>query len=353
MKIGILTFHRARNNGAFLQCYALQETLKKLGYEAFVIDYRQPAIEKSNTIFSYKKISESFSSLRGLCRYVLKDVVFKSIAISRWNRFRKKYLNLTTAVWKSNKMVQDFDVYLIGSDQLWNRYCTLDYDSVFFGNFLRKADSRVCGYAISTTVDDLKNMPLEELKKNCENFFSLSFRESKVCDYITSSCSIPTRLDIDPTLLLGETEWETFIQRRIVKKSYILTCFLGWNYNYNEVYCKLNKIADKEKCIVVDISCAKDPIEFLSLIKFAKKIYTTSFHGTVFSLIFKKNFYAISDNTGTNERYRFLLEQLDCLERFVPFSSIESLSLLPIDYNAVEKRLKIIREKSIDYLRNL
>lgn len=353
MRIGILTFHRARNNGAFLQCYALQEALKKLGHDVSVIDYRQPVIEESNKIFSCKHFFQSVNSLRGFCRYLLKVLLSRLSAIPRWNRLRRKYLNLSSVVSTPNDMLPEFDLYLIGSDQLWNRYCTLDFDPVFFGNFSHKAKSRICGYAISTTVQDLVNMPIEMLQKNCKNFSFLSFREKNVCDYITSISSIPCRIDVDPTLLLNKGEWNKLIVKRIIKDNYILTSFLGWDYKVNEVNRTLLEISEREKCKVVDISCAKDPMEFLSLIKFAEKIYTTSFHATIFSLIFEKDFYAISDTKAISERCRFLLENLDCLDRFVPFSTIEKLNLPLIDYNLIGKKIGELRKRSLVYLQSL
>ena len=69
MKIGILTFHRAHNYGAVLQCYALQEILQRLGYDVYVIDYRQPTLEYAYKYWNFRTILESLRSPKLLFKY--------------------------------------------------------------------------------------------------------------------------------------------------------------------------------------------------------------------------------------------------------------------------------------------
>ena len=160
MKVGILTFHRADNYGAVLQCYALQQAIGSLGHEVFVIDYRQPFIEKW-----YTKCIRTFH-LKYFLKLDLKDkwlylseklkydllLRFKEHPLRRkeFARFRKSFLNLTVPC--GNDIPKDFDVFVIGSDMLWARECMggkLDY--VYWGEFNHANTSKIIGYAISTT----------------------------------------------------------------------------------------------------------------------------------------------------------------------------------------------------------
>lgn len=175
MKIGIITFHRANNYGAVLQCFALQEVLKQAGYNTYVINYKQPFIESNDRVFSFNKLKRTSKEPRKLIRYILNARQRIHINTS-FNKFRNKYLNCTP-ICTAKTIPQNFDSYVIGSDQLWNIECTNKIDPVFMGQFAHTKYSSIYGYAISGNLKSLHQISDEDLKQYVYNFTQLSFRE--------------------------------------------------------------------------------------------------------------------------------------------------------------------------------
>lgn len=351
MKIGIITFHRANNYGAVLQCYALQTKLRALGYEAAVIDYRQPDIEDVYKPIRWNIIKKGLTNPRLLASYFLKQLPSNfQIAISKkhhYNAFRNKYLICTEPFNQTNKIPQDFDVYLIGSDQMWSTDCTNQkIDDIYFGNFRHTRKSKIKSYAISTNVQTLEKIGMQKLKNCILNFSTLSFREKEVCDWVNKTMDTNSRVDIDPTLLLNKDEWLKFITSRPTQDKYILTYFV--NPLHNE---KITRYAKKIGARVIDIEkVALSPIEFLTYIYYAKLIITSSFHATVFSIIFERPFYSLQTNKSTDIRYINLLDQLGLISQYFNPETSEFETDITIDFNSAKSKLKSIQDKSIEYL---
>ena len=163
MKIGILTLHRANNYGAALQCYALQCTLQSLGYDAWVIDYRQPDTERSYKPFQWNSIRQNIRKPKVFCKELTIRPLLAIIRQMAYNRFRSKYFHATQPVRHIADIPQDFDVYLIGSDQLWSIQCLgYNIEPAYFGEFPHPHDSRVCSYAISSNIQSLETIGKEK-----------------------------------------------------------------------------------------------------------------------------------------------------------------------------------------------
>ena len=135
-RVGILTFHRAHNYGAVLQCFALKETIRQMGYDVQVIDYRQPQIENSyryHYIFD-KKESNGFGALLYLLRQQLANIYHFYLYIRKryyYTTFQKSYLSLSCRCNRSS--IPTYDCYVIGSDMLWDSRCLNgQYDDVYF-----------------------------------------------------------------------------------------------------------------------------------------------------------------------------------------------------------------------------
>ena len=124
-------------------------------------------------------------------------------------------------------MPQDFDVYLIGSDQLWSIQCLgYNIEPAYFGEFPHSQDSRVCSYAISSNIQSLETIGKEKLGQYLKNFNILSVREETIAAYILQATGFKARIDIDPTLLVDSTVWEAITPRLRVRGEYVLTYFL-------------------------------------------------------------------------------------------------------------------------------
>lgn len=352
MKIGILTLHRANNYGAALQCYALQCTLQSLGYDAWVIDYRQPDTERSYKPFQWNSIRQHILNPKLLC----KDLTIRPLlAILRqiaYNRFRGKYFRTTQPVRHAADMPQDFDVYLIGSDQLWSIQCLgYNIEPAYFGEFPHSQDSRVCSYAISSNIQSLETIGKDKLGQYLKNFNILSVREETIAAYILQATGFKARIDIDPTLLVDSTVWESITPRRHrMKDKYVLMYFL---LPEQKKYAAAFAAHLGLRLIEVG-KVAMSPTDFLAYVKHATYIVGGSFHIAVFSIVFQKQFFIIKKNNGFDVRSASLLHNLHLENRMINAEDLLHVDARkPINFNAALTSTKNLRQQSTEYLNNL
>lgn len=156
MKIGILTFHYANNYGAVLQAYGLQEVLKSMGHQVEFVDYRNPLIEKRMDYFGLK----SNSIIKVLYR-----LLFNYTSLSErkkiFDGFRKDYLSISKRINSSDLSNTDYDILIVGSDQIWNPSLTNGLDPVYWGE--ATGDIPIITYAASS--NDLSILPEELFRK--------------------------------------------------------------------------------------------------------------------------------------------------------------------------------------------
>lgn len=356
-RIGILTFHRAINWGAMLQCYALYKTIEKLGYKVDVIDYRQPHIEHQ---YQYVHKATTFKELKNI---LLKPrwwfgFIFKTLParILRKHTCLKLIKNLTY----SNKVTtlsdfpQQYETIVIGSDQVWANYCTNGIDEMYYGNFPH-SKSKIIGYAISSNIESLKENSKEKLKTLCKNFSSIAFREEEISNYLQESNGLKSEIVLDPTLLLDNKEWDNIIgeSSKDEAKDYVLTYFLNENFDKEILNRGIQSFANHNDCKIIQLGeVVKSPENFINLIKNAKYIITSSFHVTVFSLIYNKQVWALRTNNGKDIRYINLLEKVGLKSQLIEYQNIDKISIQGIDYRNVHQILAKEQEISIQYLKN-
>ena len=348
-RIGILTFHRAHNYGAVLQCYALQQILMQLGYDARVIDYRQKFTERIYKLFSlryffsmYLHPKKAFSYIVNIRKRYRKNKVFTS--------FIDRYFNVTEVCTKN--IPQDFDIYLIGSDQVWGIHCTNGVEPVYFGSFFRLSESKLFSYAISTNIASLEAVGDEKIMKYASSFCEISFREEAICRKFESMTGIKGRVDIDPTLLTSPSTWDSLIDSKWEKERYILIYQVRYPHGKNVLMEKAEILARTLKCTILDLSSMTySPEDFVSLFKYALYVVTTSFHATVFSIIFERPLYAIKLNDGHDGRYENILRAVGGENMLVEkdFNPI----VQNIDYKSIKNRLDLLKDSSISYLKTL
>lgn len=360
MKIGILTFHRAHNYGAVLQCYALEETLRSLGHEVYVIDYRQPEIEAEymfHRSISYHKLitCNLISAFRYLCSCVYNDVrsyrVIKEKVII-FDSFQQKYLNIDSRSKKSVPL--DYDVYIIGSDMLWANDCMKGkFDKIYLGQFKRNNKSTVLGYAISGTPASFDLLAEQTNFQFLSNFKAISIREKVLKDIIDSHVGGNIKQCIDPTLLTTKDLWSNIVNKKWSNKKYIVTYFIRKRNKY--IVDSANQLAERHGFEIVDIDVSRyaHPItveDFVSLIAYAQYVVTDSFHGIVFSMIFERPFQALKLNDAHDARYVDVLKRLGLSKLTITVDSV--LKIPAIDYNAVNNEIKEFRQSSLNFLKN-
>lgn len=344
MKVGIITFHNADNYGAVLQCYALQQFLIRMGHVVNVIDYRNSHIEKIyEPQYKLKKVIKSIIKLKYKVEYTN-----RSHKRAAFNAFRSKYLKLSKRVSIDN-IPQDYDAYIIGSDQVWTVKCSGGYDPVFFGKFQRPENSLLIGYAISSQADFLVPLSLEDIEERVAAFDFLSFREKKIADLVYRITKRQTPITIDPTLLSDEELWTSIINPKWSKRRYVVVYEVR---KKGTIEKKAKEFARKHNLELVNLSRSSYGIEdFVSIIKYAQGVITTSFHATVFSVIFRTPLCSIKLHDGGDERYVSLLNRLK-LKTHV-FSVEDEIPTIPkINEEGLAALLNSYRQESVNFLKS-
>ncbi len=353
MKIGILTFHRAHNYGAVLQCFALQEFLKKMGHDVQVIDYRQPYIEKKYSVFSLKYLFRLLLHPVGLLHYIKYEMPQKKKVRRNFYFFCKTYLQICKEV---NTIPNDLDAYIVGSDQVWSINCLGGvHDEVYFGNFEHKKGSKIIGYSISTNLRSLEFIGSERLISLIRNFDRLALREEKLAFLLKEKIGSNISVTLDPTLLTTEETWDSLINTSWKERDYVLVYYVTrpiGNYPYRIMLEKAKILAEQYGFELVDLSKMDYSVsDFVSAFKYAKCVITSSFHATVFSLLFKRPIYPIKLHDGQDDRYTELMRNLS-LEKYVAELDDDFSRIPEVNYSSVDILLKSLRDSSESFIQN-
>lgn len=351
MKIGILTFHRAENFGAVLQCYALQRFLQQRGYDVEIIDYRNKNIENGYKLFTIRD-SSLLIFLKSVIRSLLTFIIRCKKKIS-YKRFRLKYLNVSKKVYTDSSFSRDYDIIICGSDQIWNSRLTGGLDLCYFLGF--KTAARKISYAASSELRDyhlLDNYKLE-LTNILKTFKGCSVREKKFADYLHDILNINFETVIDPTFLLEKNEYLKIAINPKTNK-YVLV----YNLTENESTIAYAKRLAKEKYLKLIIinagikpfykkNVALDPRELLGYIANAEYIFTNSFHGLSLSLKLNKQVYVVK--TDYTSRLEDLLSSLGLGNRILQ-SNISNFKESYLDYTQINNVIESKVTYSVKFL---
>ena len=360
-KIGVMTFHRAINYGALMQGYALVEKLKDCGANSSMIYYKCPFIENAYRLtwgLNKKTITGYTTWIKSIPDQIRKK--------KRFRKFMKKHLTLSKGYNKDNisKCEKEFDGFVTGSDQVWNMQ-VCGNDKNYMLDF-SKDNSKKYSYAASIGGYVLSEDEIEIAK----SFNKISMREKSASDYIANATGKEVHTDLDPTLLLTKEQWERVIcKKRVIKKPYIFIYSVHpqnrmVEYAYKlakekglEIYHLHNRVKKDLKEDNVHLIFDSSPEQFLSLIHDAEYVITNSFHGTVFSIIFQKQFLSeLETKGGFNNRVWELLCKLEIKRRIldrVPGINDGIVIDEEIDWNTVDINMKKEREKSVEYLNSI
>ena len=226
-------------------------------------------------------------------------------------------------------------------------------EPVYFGEFKIPATSSIQGYAISSNIQSLHTIGKERLSKYVQNFKRLSFREKAICDEGEKLTGYKGKVVLDPSLRLEFKDWDKLTTHNIVKKKYILTYFLHEESSDPKFKKKVQLFAQRIGFELVDMfDIAFSPVNFLNAIKHAEYILAASFHAVAFSILFQKTFYAFKTNDGKDIRYINLMESLG-IDRLTDSNALPTLCPTAINYEMVNKKLKELRDDSLEYLKTL
>lgn len=362
MKIKTITCHDVYNYGASLQAYALMTYLTNLGHDVEIIDYKPDYLSNhyrldlvanprynNNVVIKLLYLSAKLPG-RLKAKYGKRKKLF--------DEFKKEYLRVTDRRYSSNeelrKNLPEADIYIAGSDQIWNTNFQNGKDPAFFLEFVPD-DKTKASYAASFAISELPDSEKQRIKKALKRMNYISVREK-------SGLKILKDLDIndgvnvlDPVFLLSKDEWDEIVPSINYKEKYILVYDFDSSSEIKEIVVSMaqknhykiysffkNDYADK---FFEDTG----PIEFVSLIKEAQYIVSNSFHGTAFSLIYNKDFFVVNRKENINTRMRDLLLKLKLDDRLVNNKS-DIDGVIIINYYQVSTELNQLINESKKYL---
>ena len=331
MKIGIVSIHYAHNYGSALQAYALQKVLENYSKSVEIIDYRPKYFRRMYKIFSLS-IYKEYSGFLNKMVHLGWRVVFLPQRINKarkFSRFMRDHFRLTDKKYLSEKDINrgsfDYDVVFVGSDQVWNTDITNGYDGVFFLDFLTSKTYKA-SYAASIAKETVDKRYRNRMIESLSSFDKISVREEEGKELLSQLLNKKIEVSIDPTLLLDSTEWDKIAQNSTSKVGgdYIFVYILQDN---PEIVKIINYLSEKCHLPVVSIGKKKrfrgekvyrsaGPEDFVNLIKGARYVVTNSFHGTAFSVIYKKECFIVPHLT-TGNRMISLLRKIGLEQRIV------------------------------------
>lgn len=356
MKIGILTYHRSHNYGALLQGIALREVLVRAGHQVTFIDYWPAYHRHMYALFSFSWMM-SRKGLGGKMRYL------KNCIINYKNRKNRKK-NFDAFIKENiepftSSMYDKYDVIVHGSDQIWRKQPEINtYNPVYFGKH-QIISNRKVSYAASMGILPTDEFSKNLVKENLSCLDAISVREESLLALVKELGYPNSVHDLDPTLLLPSDYWVEKFDLRQSSEPYALYYKIQDAFDikglrrYVEskglklkiIHCKAN-VADSE----VNITTA-GPHQFLQMIYGAELVFTSSFHGLAFSLIFCKPFYASFVKNGG--RAESLLEAVDLSDRLLKSKTAIPSNLRDIDFKVVNQLLQALRNASLESLDHL
>lgn len=349
-------FNSGRNYGQTLQAFALQHKLKELGYDVAVINYSDENYSH-NKLLNYlkrrKRIQNDMWTIQ-----------------KKFDHFVKNHIKLTKPLLSHNEIcnylkMEEPDFLICGSDQIWNPYSV---SPIYFLHEMGTKNTRKIAYAVSLCDKRYmkKYMDNPQIADWIKAFDVIYVRENTGKEIIQELFSQKVETVLDPTLLFSGEEWIKVFGLQKKDRRYIL-CYAFSLTDEQQSYIQ-QRAADLNAEIVygnvlLNRSFEADktlwsPVDFLDMIYNAQEIVTDSFHGTVFSVLFHKNFWVFDNGTAADsdpyyniDRMNTLLSRIELLDRVV--NAAETFTYNAIDYQKVDAILACERKECIERLKNI
>ena len=353
MKIGIVTQPLIANYGCFLQNFALQEVIKQLGHTPITIDY-MPNMGVPRYILHIAK------SLICACIPGHKPS-FRPFNVRRtfiFQQFLDDHLQVTSTVHRySPSLVKKYHLNAVvtGSDQVWRPAFNHSLEDMYL-RFVRDKGIVKFSYAASFGVDVWEYD--QKLEKKCrkwvQNLNGVSVREYSGIKLCREHLGIDAMEVLDPTLLLNRSSYERICNSVPVDStSFVAVYVLELTQELKDLVSALSADLNMTVriCTANETATLSIP-EWLSMFRDASYIITDSFHGTVFSIIFQKEFISIGNKKAGLSRFHSLLSRFKLEDRlYVPGIGSGELFNQPIHWDVVYDCLARLRKDSLFYLK--
>lgn len=382
MKIGIVTYVKCDNYGAELQAYAMQYVYNKLGYDAEILDLEKqnkelssslstiiPAIINRFKFYGLKapaqitKLALDVLKRKKTERKFAQKIEEKHQLYTKFFHEKVKHSSQYYTLQSVYTENMPYDVYVAGSDQIWN-YMHTDHLDVYFLMFANRLNAKKISYAASISVPDIPNRLKYRYKTLFENIDYISVRELNGAEIVKKYSKKEATVVLDPTLLVTKDEWKENVANEIKKnEKYVLIYTLsGSKYIRNLAKNIASRLGCKVVNIKPDFMPEKEndiehlyqvgPEEWVGLILNATYIVTDSFHGTAFSINFNIPFTTLlNPSSNMNSRALSILKITGLESRIIYDNGVNQIpELLSIDYEKVNPIINEWRKRSINYI---
>lgn len=356
-KIGLVTWHYYCNFGSALQAYALQTYLLNQGFDAEFINYRN---EKYGRISWNKEFVKSTVSNI----FMYSNGTIHNRLYYPFLSFRSNYLRETRSIYDRKMLPRNakrYEAVICGSDQIWAPNV---FNEVYFLDFVPE-NVRKISYAASIGLNYIPEDCIVKYRELLKRFDFVSVREKAGEELLKEKCDIHAVTVLDPTLLLDIDTWKKIeISAKEILEPYIFCYFLNSSNSYQET---IVEYAKKSGLKIIGISAKKDdmrwmnsagnvgPCEFLNLIHRADVVFTDSYHGTIFSMLYHKEFYLFerfseADPVNQNSRIYQLDRWFDIKGRILKGHK-KPTDCQALNYDRFENDLASARKISEEFLK--
>lgn len=362
LKVSLITIFDNPNFGTYLQALALSKVIEKQGAKVEIINY-------------WREFNIYHKRLNPFCPGFIARIVrlIKNLGIiavrNRQHRYIRKKVALTrqyTSYHQLEKNPPQADIYLTGSDQVWNTKHNHGIDKAFYLGFA-PAGKRKCAYGASIGMQEIDPLYKEETIRLLSQYDFISVRETSSVDLLYRIGISPVKMVLDPTLLFDRSDWGKYIKQELKPQMSYLLVYSVESAAQREVIADIaEKVAKKKNLQKICISyggkgshvprCDKyyyySTLErFLTLFYYADFTVVSSFHGTAFSINMNRPFITVAPERFSS-RIDSLLQLTGLENRKV--SRIEdfhaSLLVFP-DYAEINQKLNLERQHSIQLVK--
>ncbi|MBR4108642.1 MAG: polysaccharide pyruvyl transferase family protein [Akkermansia sp.] len=308
-KVAVLTTHRADNYGAALQSYALTHVARRLGADCEILDYRTPSFEAT-----YHKAIPWGKRWRVWPALLHHRYIRDARTIKAFSDFRNQRMIISAESYTCSQQLEEiqdcYDLFLAGSDQIWNPAITgkdlATFDRTYLLDFVKSGEKKA-SYAASIGISNVDDALADVYRQYLSDYSTLTVREHRAAEILREILGRDVTPVCDPVLLMTGSEWQE-VERPVALENddYILV------YNVCDTRSGMNmeqyamQLAQERGCavyfiqppIAANVSTHKDllltgvgPAEFVWLIRNARELVTTSFHGTAFALTYGKRIH--------------------------------------------------------------
>ncbi len=377
--IGVCIKYAHENYGGMLQAYATISLLEKLGIEYELIRY-----DKSHSLsFKIKALPRIFNSV------FLNDkveILKKKIGKEKHPEFAKndairmqafhdfvseKFVNLAPVSIGYKQLCVDslkYSAVVTGSDQLWS---PAGLSTNFFNLMFVDDSVRKISYASSFGVSNIPWYQKKRTRQYLNRLDYISMRENRGAEIVKELTGKNVPVVVDPVMMFTASEWDKLIpQKQVTDGEYIFAYFLGDNQEFRQAVKNLSKqtglkivaLRHMDQYVPADEQFGDEapynvgPVEFLNLLRNAKYVCTDSFHGSVFSIIYHKQFivfnrYSNKSKHSKNSRIDTLCANIGVADRRYNSNFIQQMQA-SIDYSAVDRNVEILKQEAYTYLDN-